>query len=50
MKRCVAVGFDPTASVAVTVMVARPALPGVTVTSDPDAVTAATDGCDEAAV
>ena len=36
-------------SVAVTVMIDRPAAPGVIVTIEPDTLTVATEVCDEAA-
>ena len=41
--------MDPSASVAVTVMIVRPAVPGVIVTTDPDLLTVATDVTDELA-
>ena len=46
---CVAVPFEPPASVAVTVTVDVPSDNGVTVTVLPDNATAATDGDEEAA-
>ena len=50
MKRCVTLELDPVASVAVTVMTARPAAAGVTVTCEPDALTVATEVWEEDAV
>ena len=49
MNRCVAVVFDPAASVAVTAIAAVPAARGRTVNSEPDTDTAATPAGDDTA-
>ena len=47
VKRCVAAVLEPDASVAVIVIVVRPAATGVTVNRAADRVTVATDVADE---